>query len=314
MSGYFIDISSYGNWDTLSLERIMRDDSVDFVDKESAILNSIYNHISYFSYTATRPEFTEWLDTVKYPDYDILFYGLFDANYNGINYFRIRCPYCGNEDIIVGKENKDLVVAIDKDYSSEALVEQITAKEMGKLDTSSALPKWANSNRVRVMTNNTKILFEYKVPTLLDYMTMLSTARRIAKRDKRNMDLSKILDPTSEEYLRLILYLYIKNIGLPSPVHASPDRPKDIVSYKYIGLNNKADVIETINSIDIEDYSRLISSDAVMELLAKKSVYYFVKDSKCTNEKCGKIIKYINLDPRSIFFSRTYEATRNLIP
>jgi hypothetical protein len=313
MSGYFVEISSYGNWDTLSLERIMRDKSIDFVDKEIAILNSIYSHIEYFSYTSTKPEFNEWLDTVKYPDYDILFYGLFDANYDGINYFRIRCPYCGNNDIIVGKENKDLIVAIDKNYTNQLLVEQITTKEMNKLDTSSTLPKWANSSRVRVMANNTKILFEYKVPTLLDYLTMLSTARRIANRDSRPLDLVKILDPESDEYSRLLLYLYIKTIGLPSPVYNNPDKPKEATSYKYIGLNNKADVIETVNAIDIEDYSMLISSDAVRDLLTKKSVYYFVKDSKCTNEKCGKIIKYVNLDPRSIFFSRIYEATRNLI-
>jgi hypothetical protein len=313
MSGYFVEISSYGNWDTLSLERIMRDKSMDFVDKEISILNSIYSHIEYFSYTSTKPEFNEWLDTVKYPDYDILFYGLFDANYDGINYFRIRCPYCGNNDIIVGKENKDLVVAIDKNYTNELLVEQITSKEMNKLDTSSALPKWANSTRVRVMANNTKILFEYKVPTLLDYLTMLSTARRIANRDNRPLDLAKILDAESDEYSRLLLYLYIKTIGLPSPVYNNPDKPKEATSYKYIGLNNKSDVIETINAVDIEDYSMLISSDAVRDLLTKKSVFYFVKDSKCTNEKCGKIIKYVNLDPRSIFFSRIYEATRNLM-
>jgi hypothetical protein len=42
MSGYFVEISSYGNWDTLSLERTMKNKSLDFVEKEKAILNSIY--------------------------------------------------------------------------------------------------------------------------------------------------------------------------------------------------------------------------------------------------------------------------------
>jgi hypothetical protein len=313
MSGYFIEISSYGNWDTISLERIMRNKSTDFVDKEIAILNSIYNHIVYFSYTQTKPAFEDWLSTVKFPDYEILFYGLFDANYDGINYFRLTCPYCGNDDIVVGKENKDLVVALDKSYTKESLIEQITTREMNKLDTNSVLPKWANTTRIRVMTQNTKILFEYGVPTLFDYLQMLTTARRISLRDNKPLDLSKILDPESDEYSRLLLYLYIKTVGIPSPVYGNPEKPKEATSYKYIGLTNKADIIEAINAIDIDDYSMLLTSDPVRELLTKRSVYYFVKDTKCTNENCNKIIKYVNLDPRTIFFSRITEATKTLM-
>jgi hypothetical protein len=313
MSGYSIDISSFGNWNTLSLERSMRNTSYDFVDKELIILNAIYDRIIYFSYTKTKPTFEEWLETVKYPDYEILFYGLFDANYPGINYYRISCPYCGLEEIVVGKENKDLVVAIDNNYSEESLAEQITTKEMGKLDTSSYLPKWANSTRLRKMTPNTKILFEYGVPTLLDYVRTLNTVRRISRRDNTQIDLGKILDPESEEYSRILLYLYIKTVGLPSPIYGDPARPKEPTSYKYIGLTNKADIVEIINSLDFEDYTSLLNGDPIRDLLLKRSVYYFIKDSQCTNKDCGKIIKYINLDPRKIFFSRITEARTTLL-
>jgi hypothetical protein len=312
-SGYFVEISAYGNWDTLSLERIMRNRSIDFVDKEIAILNSLYDHIVYFSYTQNKPTFEEWLSTVKYPDYEILFFGLFDANYEGINYFRLTCPYCGNNNIIVGKENKDLVVAIDKHYTQSELVNHITTKEMNKLDTASYLPKWANTTKVRVMTDHSKYLFEYQVPTLLDYLQVLTSARRISLRDNKPLDLSKILDPESDEYYRILLYLYIHTVGLPNPAYGNPEKPKDATSYKYIGLTIKGDIIETINAVDIEDYSMLLSGEHVMDLISKRSVYYFVKDTKCTNENCGKNIKYVNLDPRSIFFSRTTEATRNLL-
>jgi hypothetical protein len=313
MSGYFIDISSYGNWDTISLERVMKNQSNDFVDKEIAILNSIYDHIVYFSYTQNRPPFEDWLATVKFPDYDMLFFGLFDANYQGINYFRVGCPYCGNEGIIIGKENKDLVVAVDRNYSDDELVAQITAKEMNKLDTERYLPKWANTTCLRKMTPNTKILFEYKVPTLFDYVQMLKTTRRISLRDRKPLNFSKILEAGDEEYFRLLIYLYIKTVGLPSPVYDDPSRPKEPTSYKYIGLTNKADIIETINTLDIEDYAFLGMGTPIRELLLKRSSYFFVKDIKCTNDDCGKTIKYVNLDPRSIFFSRITEALRNLI-
>jgi hypothetical protein len=313
MSGYYVEIASYGSWNTMTLERVMRNDKYDFVDKELIILNSIYDHIRYFSYTKNRPTFEEWLTTVKYPDYEMLFFGLFDANYPGINYFRVGCPYCGKEDIVVGKENKDLVVAIDNKYSEDALVEQITAKDINKLDTGSYLPKWANTTRVRKMANNTKILFIYEVPTLSDYIRTLTTVRRISQRDNQPIDLSKILEPGSEEYLRLLLYLYVKTIGLPIPIYEDPSRPKEPTSYKYIGLTNKADIIESINSLDFEDYISLLNGDPIRDLILKRSVYYFIKDSKCTNNECGKTIKYINLDPRKIFFSRITEAVRAIL-
>jgi hypothetical protein len=313
MSGYFVDISSYSNWDTISLERILRDSSKDFVDKEIDILNSIYDSILYFSNTQNKPSFNEWLQSVKFPDYDMLFFGLFDANYQGINYFKIECPYCGKDDIIIGKENKDLVVAVDRHYTDDMLIGNISAKETNKLDTSSFLPKWANSTRIKKITPNTKTIFIYKVPTLLDYVQMLSTVRRIAIRDKRPIDLSKILDPEDSMYSRLLLYLYINVVGMPSPVYSDPSNPKAVTSYKYIGLENKSDIIESINSLDIEDYAHLLMGSPVRDLLIKKSVYFFLKDIQCPNEKCGKTIKYINIDPRTIFFSRNMEAVRNLM-
>jgi hypothetical protein len=96
-------------------------------------------------------------------------------------------------------------------------------------------------------------------------------------------------------------------------VYGDPEKPNEAIKYRYIGLSSKADIIETINAIDIEDYSQLLSGEPVRELLNKRSVYYFVKDAKCTNENCGRTINYINLDPRAIFFSRITEATRGLL-
>jgi hypothetical protein len=311
MSGYIVDITSFGNWDSESLERVMRNKSYDFVDKEVAILNTIYDHIVYFSYTKTRPTFEEWLASVKYPDYDTLFFALFDANYPGINYFRLECPYCGNENVTVGKETKDLVVAIDRNYSDDDLTKQLAVHDAAQLDSEAYLPKWANTTKIRKMAKNSKILFEYMVPTLFDYVHMLASVKRIAKRDNKFIDLSKILEPDDEAYLRLLLYLYVKTVGLPSPIYGDPTKPKEPTSYKYIGLDNKADVIEIINSLDIEDYASLFLGEPLQELMVKRSLYYYVKDSQCP--ECKKIIKYVNLGPRNIFFSRITDAMRNLM-
>jgi hypothetical protein len=310
MSGYYTDITSFGNWDCESLERVMRNSSYDFVDKEVAILNTIYNHIVYFSYTKTRPSFEDWLASVKFPDYDTLFFALFDANYPGINYFRLECPYCGNENVTVGKETKDLVVAVDRNYSDDDLTKQLSVHDAAQLDSEAYLPKWANTTKVRKMARNSKILFEYMVPTLLDYVQMISTVKRIAKREDKFIDLSKILVPGDEAYLRLLLYLYVKTVGLPSPIYGDPAKPKEPTSYKYIGLDNKGDVIEIINSLDIEDYASLFIGEPLQDLMLKRSLYYYVKDSQCP--ECKNIIKYVNLGPRNIFFSRITDAVRNL--
>jgi hypothetical protein len=121
------------------------------------------------------------------------------------------------------------------------------------------------------------------------------------------------LDPESEEYSRLLLYLYVKQVGLPSPIYGDSSRPKEPTSYKYIGLTSKADIIEIINSLDFDDYISLLNAAPIRDLLLKRSVYYFIKDSQCTNKDCGKTIKYINMDPRKIFFSRITEGTTTLL-
>jgi hypothetical protein len=302
MSGYYIEMSSYGNWDSSSLQRAMRNQTYSFVDKEIAILNSIYDHIKYFSYSQSRPEFEEWLKTVKYPDYDSIFYALYDANNPGMNYYVIDCPYCGAKDISVGKENKDLVVAVDKNYTDDNLIELVTTKEMNKVDNYSYLPKWANTTVIRKMTKDTKILFEYAVPSLYDYVTTLNMANRIAVREKKPLDLSLILEPDSEEYARILLYLYVHRVGLPSPIYGDPSKPKEPTSYKYIGLDSRSDIIEIINSLNNEEFVSLFQGQPIQDLMLKRSIYYYIKDSKC--DKCNNVIKYINLNPRKVFFSR----------
>jgi hypothetical protein len=288
----------------------MDNPSYSFVDKEIAILNFIYEHIKYFSYTATRPEFDDWLDTVKYPDYESLFYALYDANSFGMNSYTIDCPFCEEEGVTIARENKDLVVAIEKGYSEEELDKLITTKEMYEIDDYSHLPRWARTTRVRKMPSNTKILFEYKVPSLRDYIVTLSTLRRILVRDKRTFDFERILVPGSDEYLRFMIYLYTGQIGLPSPVFGDPNRPKEPTSYKYIGITNKADIIEVVNSLDVEDYANLFNGKDIIELLTKHSTDYYIKDGACP--KCGKTIKYIALDPRKIFFFKIGEAVHSL--
>jgi hypothetical protein len=309
MSGYFVEISSYGNWDTTSLQRTIDNDTYDFVDKELALLNFIYDHIQYFSYTEGKPDFDSWLDTVRYPDYDSLFYGLYDAGAQGINNYLINCPFCGKERFTVSCENKELVVAVDRNYTDDDLTKFITTRDVFTIDGAAYLPKWANTTRVRAMPRNTKMLFEFAVPTLLDYVKVLNSARRIMIRDKKSIDLSKILSPGTDDYIRIMLYLYTKTIGLPSPVYGDPSRPKEPTSYRFIGLNNKADIIELINSLDIEDYTYLLQQP-VVELFLKRSADYYIKDTKCP--ECGKNIKYIGLDPRRIFFFKIGEAVQKL--
>jgi hypothetical protein len=302
MSGYYVEISSYSNWDTASLQRAMENTTYDFVDKEIAILNSIYDHIKYFSYTQKRPTFDEWLQTVRYPDYDILFYALYDVNYQGMNYYTIDCPYCGAENISIGKENKDLVVAVDNNYTDDSLVKLITAKEMNKLDNYSYLPKWANKTIIRKMTKDTKILFEYAVPNLYDYITTLRMAKRIANREKKELDLGMVLENGTDEYARILLYLYVYRVGMPVPIYGDASKPKEPTSYKYIGLTSRSDIIEIVNSLNNDEYVSLFNGEPIKDLMLKRSIYFYLKDSKCEN--CENIIKYIHLEPRRVFFSR----------
>jgi hypothetical protein len=266
--------------------------------------NSIYDHVKFVSYSTEKPSFEEWAKHIYYPDISSLFYGVYDANSVGENVYTFRCPFCGTYSS-VSKKNKDLAVAVPEELTKDTLENFITSKDLIKKDFTD-IAKWARTSIVRKQLSSSKIIVDYAVPTLYDYLVVLNTARRISQRDLGgSLDISSIelfnTDGNEEDAMRILAYMYIKSIGVPSKVENSN-------KFRYIKLTEKADIIEYINSLDLEDYSELFTGNKVQDIFTKTATRYFIENAVCENEKCKRNVKYIAIDPKQIFFFKIGEV------
>lgn len=304
MSGHYEEISAYGNFDLISMQRNISNPDKDFVDRELLIYNSIYDHVKFVSYASEKPSFEEWAKHIYYPDISSLFYGVYDANSVGENTYTFRCPFCGSFST-ASKKNKDLAVAVPEEITKDSLENFITSKDLIKKDFTD-IAKWARTAVVRKQLSSSKIIVDYSVPTLYDYLVVLNTARRISQRDLNgSLDLSSIelfnSDGNEEDAMRILAYMYIKSIGVPSKVENSN-------KFRYIKLTEKADIIEYVNSLDLEDYNELFTGNKIQDIFTKTATRYFIENATCENEKCKRDIKYIAIDPKQIFFFKIGEV------
>lgn len=311
MSGHYEEIAACGNFDFTSIGRVLTDGSIDFVDREVFLYNFIYSKIMYCSYARSVPEFDEWAQHIFYPDINSLFFGVYDANSVGENNYTAVCPKCGKT-MVIPRENKDIAVAVSNVFKPNDLEKFIKFSDIMKQDISPMYEE-AKNKTIRKQLNNTKYIVEYGVPTLFDYLTTISTLRKICQRDNIDIDLSNVETFAEPEVaLRIFHYMYIKRIAIPS-VTVKPDGKKSV---KYVGLRSKADIIEFLNQLDINDYSQLVNARDISDFITKSACDFYLKDCKCTNEtdgvKCDHDVKYLLFNPKKAFFFKIGEARANL--
>ena len=311
MSGHYEESAACGNFDFTSIGRVLTDGSIDFVDREVFLYNFIYSKIMYCSYARSVPEFDEWAQHIFYPDINSLFFGVYDANSVGENNYTAVCPKCGKT-MVIPRENKDIAVAVSNVFKPNDLEKFIKFSDIMKQDISPMYEE-AKNKTIRKQLNNTKYIVEYGVPTLFDYLTTISTLRKICQRDNIDIDLSNVETFAEPEVaLRIFHYMYIKRIAIPS-VTVKPDGKKSV---KYVGLRSKADIIEFLNQLDINDYSQLVNARDISDFITKSACDFYLKDCKCTNEtdgvKCDHVVKYLLFNPKKAFFFKIGEARANL--
>ena len=313
MSGHYQEISAYGNFDLISVERNLYSQQLSYPDKERLLLESIYAHVNYVSYSKEKPDFDTWLKNIYYPDYKSLFFGVYDANSVGANHYLFDCPYCG-EEVSINRKNAELTVGVPKELSKDELEAFITNKDIMSID-SSKLANWAKTTTVRKMLPNSNIIVDFAVPTMYEYLTTLFTLEKINARDLGGkLDLSLLDGFTAtndeeqeqqiEDFNRILACIYIKQIGIPTKVDGAN-------TYRFIRITSKADIIEHVNGLDEDDYSELLKGKEVRDLITKVATRYYLQDCKCTS--CSRNIKYVSIDPKQIFFFKIGEERSSLI-
>ena len=316
MSGHYEEITAFGNMDMFAIARAVNNSDISFAQRENEILHQIYDHVKYVSYSKTKPDFSTWAKNIMYPDLQSLYYAVYDANSTGQNTYNFRCPYC-NEVISVTRKNSELSVAVPKELTETELEGFITTKEVRDVNFSK-LSKWAHSVIIKKKLPITNNIINYAIPTVQDYLTTISIAEQInASRDFDTSAIARVDElsnlGTSEEDIvlrdnitRMLAYLYVKEMGILTRVEGTK-------SFRYIGTRSKADIISYINEYSIDDYNSLFEGQDVTDIMSKTAARYYLQNVPCNNEKCGKNIKFVGIDPKDIFFFKIGEARDSMI-
>lgn len=316
MSGHYEEITAFGNMDMFAIARAVNNSDISFAQRENEILHQIYDHVKYVSYSKTKPDFSTWAKNIMYPDLQSLYYAVYDANSTGQNTYNFRCPYCG-EVISVTRKNSELSVAVPKELTETELEGFITTKEVRDVNFTK-LSKWAHNVLIKKKLPITNNIINYAIPTVQDYLTTISVAEQInASRDFDTSAIARVDElsslGTSEEDIilrdnitRMLAYLYVKEMGILTRVEGTK-------SFRYIGTRSKADIISYINEYSIDDYNSLFEGQDVTDIMSKTAARYYLQDVPCNNEKCGKNIKFVGIDPKDIFFFKIGEARDSMI-
>ena len=316
MSGHYEEITAFGNMDMFAIARAVNNSDISFAQRENEILHQIYDHVKYVSYSKTKPDFSTWAKNIMYPDLQSLYYAVYDANSTGQNTYNFRCPYC-NEVISVTRKNSELSVAVPKELTETELEGFITTKEVRDVNFTK-LSKWAHSVIIKKKLPITNNIINYAIPTVQDYLTTISIAEQInASRDFDTSAIARVDElsnlGTSEEDIvlrdnitRMLAYLYVKEMGILTRVEGTK-------SFRYIGTRSKADIISYINEYSIDDYNSLFEGQDVTDIMSKTAARYYLQNVPCNNEKCGKNIKFVGIDPKDIFFFKIGEARDSMI-
>ena len=316
MSGHYEEITAFGNMDMFAIARAVNNSDISFAQRENEILHQIYDHVKYVSYSKTKPDFSTWAKNIMYPELQSLYYAVYDANSTGQNTYNFRCPYC-NEVISVTRKNSELSVAVPKELTETELEGFITTKEVRDVNFTK-LSKWAHNVVIKKKLPITNNIINYAIPTVQDYLTTISIAEQInASRDFDTSAISKVDElsnlGTSEEDIvmrdnitRMLAYLYVKEMGILTRVEGTK-------SFRYIGTRSKADIISYINEYSIDDYNSLFEGQDVTDIMSKTAARYYLQNVPCNNEKCGKNIKFVGIDPKDIFFFKIGEARDSMI-
>lgn len=295
-SNHYEELSAYSNWDMGSIGRINNDKSKSFAQIETALYNSVYSHVTYVSYSKTLPSFEDWAKNIMYPDYRMLFYAIYDANSTGPNSYVIDCPHCGKE-ITIKCENRDLFVGVPKSFKKNELEEFIRNKNLTKDFKLSEYADWAKNTRIRKILPRSKIIIEFGVPTLFDYLQVINTAEYISASKNIDLNVQSLYSTEPEDQddnLRMRAFLYTRKIGVPDVVDSNSGK------VKYIAIKDYANIISFLNGIDPVDFKSLFTSTDVLSMFFTQSTQYFVNGSTCP--ECKEKIRRISFDPKDSFF------------
>ena len=266
-SGYSCKIAPLTNRDSFN---ILNSSSSEYENNKTTY-KVIYSKIREFS--CGQMTFDQWLKNTTVADLETFYYGLYCATFLDEGAFKFTCPdyECGHETTIAIR-NKSLVQTAD----FEGMKENIKHIEAEATSFKAVKQLSLLSSFAHIQLPKTKFIFELKMPSLYDLLDLY-----------KQVD-DKVLKNHGDDDINTLLCINGMLI------------PED--NGNYVSDIDKNDFLQIIDNLPVQDAGAL--RKAISEILEKNHVYYTIKSVKCA--KCGKEIKNIPINLRSILFTKIY--------
>lgn len=266
-SGYSCKVAPLTNKDSFN---ILNSTSSEY-ENTRMTYKVIYSKIKEFS--CGPMSFDEWLKNTSVGDLESFYYGLYCATFLDEGGFRFTCPDMNcqhvTDQVIRNKSLRQVADFEDmKKHANRISTESIDIASMKKL---SILDSAAH-----VKLKNTGLIVELKIPSLWNFLELY-----------RNID-EKVLRRHDDADVNALLC--VSGMLIPDGKGG------------YVADNDKTDILDALDNLPFNDAAAL--KKAITNILEKKHVSYTIKSVKCA--KCGKEIKNVPINLRSILFTKIY--------
>lgn len=268
-SGYSCKVSPLNNRDSFN---ILNSSSSEYENNRSTY-KVIYDKIIEFS--CGKMTFEQWLANTSVADLETFYYGLYCATFLDQGSFKFTCPdaKCGHqtEQIIRNDSLKQVADFDEMTKLSKKITEE--SNSIAKMKELSLL-----NNAAPIELKNSGFIMELKIPSLLDFLDLYRTVPSQDIRTRSDADINSLL--------------CISGMLIPDGNGA------------YVPDIDKRDILQVIDNLSLYDAASLRKT--IIEILNKYHVTYKIKSVKCA--KCGKEIKDVPIDLRSILFTEIFAS------
>ena len=266
-SGYSCKLSPLTNKDSFN---ILNTTSSEY-ENNRMTYKVIYSKIKEFS--CGPMTFDEWLKNTSAGDLESFYYGLYCATFLDEGGFRFTCPEytCGHvTDHIIRNKSLKQVTNFDE---MQKVINKITTESIN-IEAMKSLSLLDKTSRIKL--KKTQIILELKMPSLADILTLYQVFDEKVLRKHNDADINALL--------------CINGFLIPDG-HGN-----------YVPDIDKHDLLSVLDNLPMQDAAAL--KKAITNLLEKYHVSYTIKSVKCA--KCGKEIKNVPVNLRSILFTKIY--------
>ena len=327
LSGCYVEIKNFTYTEMADYARKVTEPNITFKEKLLRELDAIYKHITWTSFMKKGEilSYDDFVSKIKFPDYEQLFFAMYDASFPGITTWNITCRRC-KQTTSVERTSKQLCYILNNRNDSvltdrflhDILLQKLPVEQM----KNTRVYQFANSlwDGKVIYPNNIKVAYE--TPTILDVIETLDIIESNYSQDFP--DTGDIMDSEKPNGKILLLFCAIKKLWVPLVTGKDKDG-RNIIRFHELDatfkgvtdaeaeerIKAKDHIINVLMNLPEEQFAQLFSGRDVRLRVKAEGIAHFVNNVECSNPECKAHIGNIPIDMRDSFFGRTTEIARS---